>query len=102
MHACCWLPSSPPKRQTSTPVAFSDARAKFTPTPSQVAPSGYGLPGNVFISFDWTICDASAFVSIEDTFVHREKTGRDQHRVMLVSSWDVRVVCRRRAAGAAS
>src|SRR6266576_4242925 len=29
----------------STPVAFAEYSAKFTPPPSQVAPSGYGRPG---------------------------------------------------------
>src|SRR5688500_12365574 len=32
-------------RHSSTDVACSENRAKFTPRPSQVAPSGYGRPG---------------------------------------------------------
>jgi hypothetical protein len=31
-------------RQSSTLVALSAKRAKFTPLPSHVAPNGYGLP----------------------------------------------------------
>src|SRR5919201_876212 len=38
-------------RQSSTPVAFSEKRAKFTPEPSQIAPSGYGRPGR-FLTLD--------------------------------------------------
>src|SRR5262252_5627560 len=30
--------------QRSTPVAWAENRAKFTPAPSQVAPRGYGCP----------------------------------------------------------
>src|SRR6184192_588249 len=33
------------KTTRSTPVAFAEYSAKFTPLPSQVAPSGYGRPG---------------------------------------------------------
>src|SRR6266480_2660581 len=33
------------KTTRSTPVAFAEYSAKFTPPPSQVAPSGYGRPG---------------------------------------------------------
>src|SRR6478752_8734924 len=32
-------------RHSSTPVACSEKRAKFVPSPSHVAPSGYGVPG---------------------------------------------------------
>src|SRR5215207_5986761 len=38
----CWS-----KRQSSTPVAFAENRAKFTPFPSKVAPSGAGLPSSI-------------------------------------------------------
>src|SRR2546425_3620018 len=34
-------------KQSSTPVACSEKIAKLTPLPSQVAPSGYGFPGQV-------------------------------------------------------
>src|SRR5262245_44428776 len=44
-----WFRFSPSNKQSSTPVAFSENSAKFTPDPSQVAPSGYGLPGHTFI-----------------------------------------------------
>ena len=37
--------SSESNRHSSTLVACSENRAKLTPTPSQVAPSGYGEPG---------------------------------------------------------
>src|SRR5438046_436685 len=36
------------KRQRSTEVAFSEKIAKLTPLPSQVAPSGYGYPNQIF------------------------------------------------------
>src|SRR5580765_3787349 len=54
--------SSVSKRQSSTFVACSENSAKFTPEPSQVAPSGYGDPGqaliggslySVILGFDW-------------------------------------------------
>src|SRR2546429_6136344 len=45
MRAVSRLPLGPSKRHSSTAVAFSENRAKFTPDPSQVAPSGYELPG---------------------------------------------------------
>ena len=37
-------------RHSSTRVACSENRAKLTPTPSQVAPSGYGVPGQTLIA----------------------------------------------------
>src|SRR5262245_61868136 len=37
--------STESNRQSSTRVACSENTAKFTPTPSHVAPSGYGEPG---------------------------------------------------------
>src|SRR5262245_36824711 len=37
--------SAESNRQSSTRVACSEKIAKLTPTPSQVAPSGYGVPG---------------------------------------------------------
>src|SRR5215468_12488985 len=37
--------SAEANRQSSTRVACSEKIAKLTPTPSQVAPSGYGVPG---------------------------------------------------------
>src|SRR5574337_1241743 len=43
------LPSGPLKRHSSTLVACSEKREKFTPAPSQVAPKGYGLPGMIFM-----------------------------------------------------
>src|SRR5262249_22642946 len=36
--------------QSSTLVAYSENRAKLTPAPSQVAPSGYGRPGQTRMS----------------------------------------------------
>src|SRR5438045_2117856 len=36
------------KRQRSTEVAISEKIAKLTPLPSQVAPSGYGYPNQIF------------------------------------------------------
>src|SRR4051794_6246646 len=39
------------KRQSSTRVACSENSAKFTPTPSHVAPSGYGAPGQTLKLF---------------------------------------------------
>src|SRR5262249_21575265 len=41
--------STESNRQSSTSVAFSAKRAKLTPAPSQVAPSGYGCPGQTLI-----------------------------------------------------
>src|SRR5437868_9754721 len=41
--------SAESKRQSSTRVACSENSAKLTPTPSQVAPSGYGDPGQTLI-----------------------------------------------------
>src|SRR5579875_871233 len=38
---------SPVKRQSSTPSASSENKAKFVPHPSQVAPRGYGAPGQI-------------------------------------------------------
>src|SRR5689334_6316959 len=44
--------STESKRQSSTFVAFSENSAKFTPMPSQVAPSGSGWPGQTRIGID--------------------------------------------------
>ena len=41
--------SSESNRHSSTRVACSENSAKLTPTPSQVAPSGYGAPGQTLI-----------------------------------------------------
>jgi hypothetical protein len=41
--------STESNRQSSTLVAFSEKIAKFTPAPSQVAPSGYGRPGHTLM-----------------------------------------------------
>src|SRR4029453_1666528 len=41
-------------KQSSTSEATSEKRAKFTPVPSNVAPSGYGLPGHMS-----TLCPCS-------------------------------------------
>src|SRR6476659_10818740 len=38
--------STESNRHSSTRVACSEKIAKLTPTPSQVAPSGYGVPGH--------------------------------------------------------
>src|ERR1039458_2783041 len=47
------LPSSENKHN-STPVAWAEKSAKFTPWPSQYAPKGYGLPS----------CTEYCFVSV--------------------------------------
>src|SRR3712207_3523685 len=47
------------KRQRVTEVAFSEKRAKFTPFPSQVAPSGDGYPNQIFTG----VIKASRFLS---------------------------------------
>src|SRR5437588_8111918 len=39
---------SPSKKQSSTRVAISEKTEKFVPAPSDVAPSGYGVPGQTF------------------------------------------------------
>src|SRR5262249_47626944 len=49
MHAICRFESCSSKRHSSTPLAFSEKRAKLTPLPSQVAPRGNGCPGQVLI-----------------------------------------------------
>jgi hypothetical protein len=43
------LPVLESKRHRSIAVAFSEKIAKFTPSPSQVAPSGKGLPGYTMV-----------------------------------------------------
>src|SRR5438874_13834600 len=42
--------SAESNRHSSTLVPCSEKSAKFTPSPSQVAPSGYGLPGQTISS----------------------------------------------------
>src|SRR5215211_2062876 len=42
--------SASPKRQSSTHSAFSEKSEKFVPSPSQVAPSGNGRPGQTSIA----------------------------------------------------
>src|SRR5581483_7579149 len=49
MVAFGWVASGLSKRHNSTFVPFSVNRAKLTPTPSQVAPRGYGRPGQTRI-----------------------------------------------------
>lgn len=39
--------AAPPNRHSIAPVACSENIEKFTPAPSQVAPSGYGKPGRI-------------------------------------------------------
>jgi hypothetical protein len=48
MRIFSWGASTLSKRQRSTEVAFSEKIAKLTPFPSQVAPSGYGYPNQIF------------------------------------------------------
>src|SRR4051812_47277359 len=50
MHWLSRASSGPSNRQRSTPVAFSENRAKLTPSPFQVAPRGYGWPGQMRIA----------------------------------------------------
>src|SRR4028119_666645 len=45
MRVCSRASPGPSNRHRSTPVAFSENSAKFTPLPSQVAPSGTGWAG---------------------------------------------------------
>src|SRR5580765_546813 len=49
IRAASRLPCPRSKRQRSTPVAFSEKSAKLTPSPSHVAPRGYGAPGQTRI-----------------------------------------------------
>src|SRR5438477_8068143 len=53
-------------KQRSTPVACSEKIAKLTPLPSQVAPSGYGFPGQV-----------STVVIKRDVVISHAKTTRN-------------------------
>ena len=39
--------AAPPNRHSVAPVACSENIEKFTPASSQVAPSGYGVPGRI-------------------------------------------------------
>src|SRR3979411_2948611 len=48
MRIFSWGASMLSKRQRSTEVAISEKIAKLTPLPSQVAPSGYGYPSQIF------------------------------------------------------
>src|SRR5688572_7474033 len=46
-----FLESTESKRHNSTLVPASEKIAKLTPAPSNVAPSGYGLPGQTLMRF---------------------------------------------------
>src|SRR5258708_39943088 len=47
MQCVSFAASAESNRQSSTLVACSEKRAKLTPAPSQVAPKGYGRPGQM-------------------------------------------------------
>src|SRR5215204_6157032 len=64
-------PDDSSKRQRSTASAFSLKRAKLTPLPSQVAPSGYGCPGDVRIFIGRCHCE------------NRADTGREDSRALV-------------------
>src|SRR5712691_8100503 len=49
IRAISRLPSGPSNKHSSTLAAFCEKSEKFTPLPSQVAPSGYGCPSHTFI-----------------------------------------------------
>src|SRR5437588_11176413 len=53
-------------KQSSTPVACSEKIAKLTPSPVQVAPSGYGFPGNIL-----------GVVIKRDVLIHHATTTRN-------------------------
>jgi hypothetical protein len=46
-------------RQSSTRVAFSEKSEKFTPAPSQFAPSGYGFPGQIWVGLTISLFGSS-------------------------------------------
>src|SRR5690606_31537906 len=50
MRLVSFCPSPLSNRHSSTVVAFSVQMAKFTPSPSHVAPSGKGFPENTIVS----------------------------------------------------
>src|SRR5436190_16772016 len=52
MRSLSFIASGESKRQSSTFVACAENSAKFTPTPVQVAPSGYGSPGQMRTKID--------------------------------------------------
>src|SRR5579862_8413621 len=58
------------KRHNSTFSACSENKAKFTPSPSQVAPSGYGLPGQTIAG----VC----LVNLPSFITELEDTSRPQ------------------------
>src|SRR5207248_9121841 len=53
-------PAAESNRHSSTRDACSENSAKFTPTPSHVAPSGYGVPGQTLID---RLCTADLCIS---------------------------------------
>src|ERR671938_590445 len=77
-------------RQSSTPVAFSENMAKFTPSPSQVAPSGYGWPGQTRISERLAAVECGAL-----------RRGRDLSRSPDATGDGARCVARASVAGVA-
>jgi hypothetical protein len=42
-------------------VAFSENSEKLTPPPSQMAPSGYGFPGQIFIALTLSSFDSYSY-----------------------------------------
>src|SRR5271156_5836165 len=59
------LPPTPPNRHSVTPVACSENSEKFTPLPSGVAPSGYGVPGRIS-DLDFGILKVTLMASRDD------------------------------------
>ena len=53
-------PAAESNRHSSTRDACSENSAKLTPTPSHVAPSGYGVPGQTLID---RLCTADLCIS---------------------------------------
>jgi hypothetical protein len=82
-------------KQSSTPIACSEKIAKLTPSPVQLAPSGYGFPGQalivvikrvVLISHDMIArnlrfaCGSTEFVAQKNSERPKTDRSRDHER----------------------
>src|SRR5580704_14959742 len=78
IRAISVLPPTPPNRHSVTPVACSENSEKFTPLPSGVAPSGYGVPGRIS-DLGFAIWKVTLMASREDSGNRGDLTGHSRY-----------------------
>src|SRR5580704_5138806 len=72
IRAISSLPDAPPNKHNIAPVACSEKIEKFAPALSQLAPSGYCIPGRA-TNLDLGILTVPLMASASDSGNHRDR-----------------------------